>query len=143
MQIYTHACSGIRNHNPSYQPIRDSTVFVLRCFYNQRTLRNFSEATDGTMCPGVESASKNEYLGTPGGEGGRCVRVTTLPPSQCRKLRKSGALNFIGQVRPIARKLYHFIINAGRRDSVLLRAGRSGVQTSMGSIFSEPFDMDL
>jgi hypothetical protein len=22
----------------------------------------FSEATDGTMCPGVDSASKNEYL---------------------------------------------------------------------------------
>ena len=41
----------------------------------------FSEATDGTMCPGVDSASKNEYQNTPGGKGGRCVRVTTLPPS--------------------------------------------------------------
>jgi hypothetical protein len=40
----------------------------------------FSEATDGTMCPGVDSASKNEYQETPGGKGGRCVRVTTLPP---------------------------------------------------------------
>jgi hypothetical protein len=26
-----------------------------------RVLRFFSEATDGTMCPGVDSASKNEY----------------------------------------------------------------------------------
>ena len=26
-----------------------------------RSLGIFSEATDGTMCPGVDSASKNEY----------------------------------------------------------------------------------
>jgi hypothetical protein len=42
---------------------------------------DFSETTGGTMCPGVDSASKNEYQDTPGGESGRCVRVTTLPPS--------------------------------------------------------------
>jgi hypothetical protein len=33
------------------------------------------------MCPGVESASRNEYQDIPGGKDGRCVRVTTLPPS--------------------------------------------------------------
>ena len=41
----------------------------------------FSEVTDGTMCPEVDSASKNEYQDTPRGKDGRCVRVTTLPPS--------------------------------------------------------------
>ena len=42
------------------------------------SLRNFfSVATDGTMCPGVHSASKNECQDTAGGEGGRCVGVTT------------------------------------------------------------------
>ena len=41
---------------------------------------DFSEAADGTMCPGVDSASKNECQETRGCEGGRCVRVTTLPP---------------------------------------------------------------
>jgi hypothetical protein len=41
----------------------------------------FSEATDGTMCPGVDSASKMSTRKTPGGEDGRCVRVTTLPSS--------------------------------------------------------------
>ena len=41
----------------------------------------FSEATNGTTCPGVDSASKNEYQETPGGKGGRCVGVTTVPPS--------------------------------------------------------------
>ena len=41
----------------------------------------FSEATEGTMCSGVNSASKNEYQETPGGKDGRCVRVTTLTPS--------------------------------------------------------------
>jgi len=34
-----------------------------------------------SMCPGVDSASKNEYQDIPGGKDGRCVRVTTLPPS--------------------------------------------------------------
>jgi len=33
------------------------------------------------MCPGVDSASKNEYQDVPGGKDGLCVRVTTLPPS--------------------------------------------------------------
>ena len=30
--------------------------------------------------PGVDSASENEYQDIPGGKGGRCVGVTTLPP---------------------------------------------------------------
>jgi hypothetical protein len=33
-----------------------------------------SEATDGTICPGVDLASKNEYQETPGGKGGLCIR---------------------------------------------------------------------
>jgi hypothetical protein len=37
----------------------------------------FSEAYDGTMCSGVDSASKNEYQDTPGSKAGRCVRLTT------------------------------------------------------------------
>jgi hypothetical protein len=45
------------------------------------SLGTFSEATDGTMCPGVDSASKSEYQDTPGGKDGRCVGVTTLRPS--------------------------------------------------------------
>jgi hypothetical protein len=74
----------------------------------------FSEATDGTMCPGVDSASKNEYQDTPGGKGGRCVRVTTLPPSYCRKSRKSGALTYQipkGLFRTVAGKLYLYPTN--------------------------------
>jgi hypothetical protein len=30
--------------------------------------------------PGVNSASRNEYQDIPGGKGGRCVGLTTLPP---------------------------------------------------------------
>ena len=41
----------------------------------------YSVAADISVRPGVDSASKNEYQDIPGGKGGRCVRVTTLPPS--------------------------------------------------------------
>jgi hypothetical protein len=37
--------------------------------------------SDSSMCPGVDSASKNEYQDITGGKDGRCVRMTTLPPS--------------------------------------------------------------
>jgi hypothetical protein len=46
-----------------------------------RSLEIFFGASDSSMCPGVDSASKNEYQNIPGGKDGRCVRVTTLPPS--------------------------------------------------------------
>jgi hypothetical protein len=46
-----------------------------------RSMGIFSEASDSSMCPGVDSASKNEYQDIPRGKNGRCVRVTTLPPS--------------------------------------------------------------
>jgi hypothetical protein len=63
------------------------------------------------MCPGVDSASKIGYQDTPGGEDGRCVGVTTLPPSQYRKSWKSGALTYRipkGLVRPVVGHLYLF-----------------------------------
>ena len=41
----------------------------------------YSVAADISLCHGVDSASKNEYQDIPRGKGGRCVRVTTLPPS--------------------------------------------------------------
>ena len=54
-----------------------------------RSLGIFSGASDSSMCPGVDSASKNEYQDIPRGKDGRCVRVTTtLPPScaQCLEI---------------------------------------------------------
>jgi hypothetical protein len=44
----------------------------------------FRGASDGTMCTGVDSASKNEYH-SPGGEGGRCVELTTNHPSSAER----------------------------------------------------------
>ena len=50
---------------------------------------------------GVESASKrNEYRVFPGGKGGRCIRLTTLPPS-CAVVMKSGNLNFLEPSGPL------------------------------------------
>jgi len=53
-----------------------------------RSLGIFSGASDSSMCPGVDSASKNEYQDIPGGKDGWCVRVTTLPSScaECLKI---------------------------------------------------------
>jgi hypothetical protein len=56
----------------------------------------FSEATDGTMCPGVDSASKNEHQE-------KFLGVKTAG----RKARKSGALTYRipkGLLRPVAGK---------------------------------------
>jgi hypothetical protein len=44
-----------------------------------RSLGIFSRASGSSMCPEVDSASKNEYQDIPGGKDGRCVRVMTLP----------------------------------------------------------------
>jgi len=41
----------------------------------------FFGESDSSMCPAVDSASKNEYQDIPAGKDGRCIRVTTLPPS--------------------------------------------------------------
>ena len=46
-----------------------------------RSLGIFSGQSVSSMCPGVDSASKNEFQDIPGGKDGRCVGVTTLPPS--------------------------------------------------------------
>jgi hypothetical protein len=52
--------------------------------------------------PGVDSASnRNEYQDHfMGGKGGRCVRLTTLPPS-CAVVMKSGNLNFLEPSGPL------------------------------------------
>ena len=52
--------------------------------------------------PGVDSASnRNEYQEHfLEGKGGRCVRLTTLPPS-CAVVMKSGNLNFLEPSGPL------------------------------------------
>ena len=52
--------------------------------------------------PGVDSASnRNEYQEYfLGGKGGRCIRLTTLPPS-CAVVTKSGDLNFLEPSGPV------------------------------------------
>jgi hypothetical protein len=60
-------------------------VKALRCCASRRVSGSipsgvtgfFSVASYGTMCPGVDSAFKNEYQDIAGGKDGRCVRATT------------------------------------------------------------------
>ena len=46
-----------------------------------RSMEIFFLASDSSMCPGVDSASKNKYQDIPGGKDDRCVKVTNLPHS--------------------------------------------------------------
>jgi len=60
--------------------------------------------------PGVDTASnRNKYQGySPGGKGGRCLRLTTLPLSMCRlswNLGTSISWNPQGLSRPVMRLL--------------------------------------
>ena len=52
------------------------SVVVKALHYKSVTLGIYSVAADISVCPGVNSASKNEYQDIPGSKGGRCVRVT-------------------------------------------------------------------
>jgi hypothetical protein len=56
------------------------------------TVGIFSVATDGTMCPGVDSASKKiiSTRGFPVGEGGRCVRLTNNHPCSAERQENPG-----------------------------------------------------
>jgi hypothetical protein len=60
------------------------------------------------MCPGVNSASKNEYQEFSWGEGGRCVELTTNHPSsaECREIR---GLNLPGPPRALGGLLREYL----------------------------------
>jgi hypothetical protein len=60
---------------------------------------DFPMASDSSMCPGVDSASKNEYQVNPGGKDDRCVRLTTYNP--CADVKKSGGLNLLKPCGPV------------------------------------------
>jgi hypothetical protein len=71
----------------------------------------FSVASDSSMCPGVDSASKNEYQVNPGGKGGRCVRLKTYH-HHVPMTRNLGALtswNPVGLLRPVMGHLYLYL----------------------------------
>jgi hypothetical protein len=63
------------------------------------------------MCPGVDSASKNEYQVNPRGKGGRCGRLTTyhLHAPMSRNLGALTSWNPVGLFRPVMGQLYILI----------------------------------
>jgi len=60
----------------------------------------FPVASDRSICPGANSASKSEYQDTPGGKGGRCVRLT-IYHLHVPIVKKSGGLNLLGPCGPV------------------------------------------
>ena len=98
-------------------------------------------AADISVCPGV---SKNEYQDNSVGKGGRCVGVTTLPPS-CAKCLAICSLNRpepSGPHRPVIDVEFLLRIKGGQKSSVgiatrysLLVGGRfsAPVQTGPGA----------
>jgi hypothetical protein len=63
-------------------------------------------ASDSSMCPGVDSVSKNEYQVK--GKGGRCVRLTTyhLHVPMSRNLGALTSWNPVGLFKPVMGQLY-------------------------------------
>jgi hypothetical protein len=68
----------------------------------------FSVASDSSMCPGVDSVSKNKYQVNPGGKSGRCVRLTTyhLHMPMSRNLGALISWKPVGLFRPVMGQLY-------------------------------------
>ena len=60
----------------------------------------FPVASDSSMCPGVDSASKSEYQDNLGGKGGRCLRLTTYH-LHVPIVKKSGGLNLLEPCGPV------------------------------------------
>jgi hypothetical protein len=64
---------------------------------------------------------------TPGGEGGRCVKMTTLQPSSCRKSRRSRSLNLLEPQEPFQacsgnlKKCTHFYQRLGQSIKMYVR----------------------
>jgi hypothetical protein len=72
-------------------------ILPLLCAFKGSAGTNLAILINIMYCvPGVDSASnRNEYREyLLGGKCGRCVRLTTLPPS-CAVVKKSGNLNFL------------------------------------------------
>ena len=57
-------------------------------------------APDSSVCPGVDSVSKNEYQDIPGGKGGRCVGMTPYH-IHVPIVKKSGGLNLLENCGPV------------------------------------------
>jgi len=75
----------------------------------------FHGSSDSTMCPGVDSASENEYQDNPGGKGGRCVRLTIyhLHVPMSIHLWALTCWNPVGLFRPVMGLLYLYTVCIG------------------------------
>jgi len=60
------------------------------------------------MCPGVDSASKNEYQDNPRDKGGRCVRLKTYH-LHVPIVKNSGGLNLLEPCGPVMGQLYLYL----------------------------------
>jgi hypothetical protein len=88
------------------------------------------------MCPGVDSASENEYQVNPGGKGGWCVRLTTyhLHVPMSRNLGALTSWNPVGLFRPVMGKLcfcYRFSCTC----NIVDRHGNFGTNVKLVRIF--------
>jgi hypothetical protein len=90
-------------------------LWLRRCATSQKVpgsisgvVRVFSMASDSSMCPEVDSASKNEYEVNPGGKGGRCVSLTTyhIHVLMSRNLGALAYWNPVGPFRAVMAQLY-------------------------------------
>jgi hypothetical protein len=74
----------------------------------------YNACSDSFMCPGVDSASKNEYQVNPGGKGSRCIRLTTyhLHVLMSSNLGALTSWNPMGLFRPVMGQLFTMHANS-------------------------------
>jgi hypothetical protein len=79
------------------------------------------------MCPGVDSASKNEYQVKPGGKSGRCVRPTTyhLHVPMSRNLGALTSWNPVGLFRPVRGQLYLYLFMNVKKASEVYKISKN------------------
>jgi hypothetical protein len=94
----------------SIKTVAWGSVVVKAMRYNSERPGVFPVTSDSSMCPGIDSASENDYQVNRGGKGGRYVRLKTyhLHVPMSRNMGALTSWNPVGLFRPVMGQLYQY-----------------------------------